>query len=105
MTAEFGELIQEEDPVVGQRHLTRHGDMSAADQPHIRDGVMRGAKRTRGDQGRAVAGEAGDAMDSGGLQGFGEGHRWYNRGETAGQHRLARARRAEQEDVVGRTPA
>jgi len=53
---------------VGQRHFARHEDVSAANQPHIQDGVMRGAKRTGGDQGRAVAGEAGDAVDTGSLK-------------------------------------
>jgi hypothetical protein len=49
MTAELAEFIQEERLVVGQRHFARHEDVSAANQPHIRDGVMRGAKRTGGD--------------------------------------------------------
>jgi hypothetical protein len=34
--------------------------------------VVRGANRAGGDQRRAVAGEAGDAMDAGGVDGFGE---------------------------------
>jgi len=83
MAAELRGFIPKEHPVVGQGHLARHGDVPAH-QPHIRDGVRRGATRTGGDQGRAIAGEAGDAVHTGGLKGFGEGHGRYNRGETAG---------------------
>jgi hypothetical protein len=93
MTAELAEFIQEERLVVGQRHFARHEDVSAANQPHIRDDVMRGAKRTGGDQGRAVAGEAGDAVDTGSLKGLGEGHRRQNGGEPPCQYRLACPRR------------
>jgi hypothetical protein len=49
-----------------------------------------GATRAGRDDRRAVAGAAGDAMDAGGLEHFGQRHRWHDRGETAGQHRLAR---------------
>jgi hypothetical protein len=87
MTAALGEFITEEPPVVVQGHVAWHGEVSAADQPPIREGVMRGATRT------------------GGLKGVGEGHGRYNRGETAGQHRLARSRGAEQEHIMVRTPA
>jgi hypothetical protein len=51
---------------------------------------MRGAKRARGDQGGAGAGQAGDAVDAGGLQGFGQGHGGQDGGEPVRQHRLAR---------------
>ena len=67
--------------MVGQRHVARHGEVSTAHQPHIRDGVMRGATRTGRDQRRAVAGQAGDAVDTGGLNGFGEGHGRQDGGE------------------------
>ena len=41
------------------------------------------AKRASGDQCRAVAGEAGDAVDTRGLNGLGEGHGRQDGGETA----------------------
>jgi hypothetical protein len=44
MAAELGQFIQEAHAVVGQRHLARHRHLAAADQPHIRDGMMGGAK-------------------------------------------------------------
>jgi hypothetical protein len=45
ITAELGEFIQEQDAILGQRHIARHRHMAATDQLHIRDGVMEGAKR------------------------------------------------------------
>jgi hypothetical protein len=47
MAAELRQLIQEEHPVVGQGDVAGRGDVSAADQPHVRDGVMRGAQHGR----------------------------------------------------------
>jgi hypothetical protein len=64
-----------------------------------------GATRASRDPRRAVAGAAGDAVDPRGFNGLGERHRRQNRGEPPGQHRLARRRRAKEEDVVDRTPA
>jgi hypothetical protein len=78
---------------------------TAPDQPRIRDGVMGDVKRAGGDHRRAVAGEAGDAVDTGGLNGRGEGHRRQDGGEPPGQPRRACPREAEQEEIMGRTPA
>jgi hypothetical protein len=36
----LGEFIQEEDAVVCERHRPRHGDVAAANPPHIRDGLV-----------------------------------------------------------------
>jgi hypothetical protein len=58
---ELRAFVQEAHAMVRQRPLARPRDLAATDQPHIRDGVMRGAKRPRGAERRAVAGEAGDA--------------------------------------------
>jgi hypothetical protein len=44
-------------------------------------------------------------MDTRRLDGLGEGHGWQDGGESPCQHRLARPRGAEQEDIMGRTPA
>jgi hypothetical protein len=51
------------------------------------------------------AGEAGNAMDARGLNRLGEGHRRQDGGEPPCQHRRARPRGAEQEDVMVKTPA
>jgi hypothetical protein len=44
-------------------------------------------------------------MDTRGLNGLGEGHRRQDGGEPPGQHRFARARIAQQEEVMRTTPA
>jgi hypothetical protein len=62
MAAELRQFIQQGDPVVRQRRFARHLHVAAIDQPHIRDGVMRGTKRARGDDGGPAAGEAGDVV-------------------------------------------
>jgi hypothetical protein len=91
--------------MVGQRHLAGHRHVTPTDQPRIREGLVGRATRAGGDQGRAVAGAASDAVNSRGLKGFGEGHRRQNRGEPPCQHRRARPWGTKEEDVVGRTPA
>jgi hypothetical protein len=69
------------------------------------EGVWWGTTWVRCDQCGAVAGEASDVMDARGLNRLGQGHRRQNSGQPPGQHRLARPRGAQQQDVVGRTPA
>ena len=54
----------------GPRHAR-----AAADQPGIGDGVMRRAERPLAQQARAARQHAGDAVDLGGLDGFGKGQR------------------------------
>jgi hypothetical protein len=105
MAAELGQFIQEEHAMVGQRHVSRHRHVASADQPRIRDGMVGRATWAGRDQRRAIAREASDAMDTRGLHGLGEGHRRQDGGEPPGEHRLARPRGAEQEDVMVRTPA
>ena len=99
MTAAPWEFIQKEHAMVGQRHLRRHGQLTAADQPRIRDGVVGGAKGSGPDPRCAVAGEAGDAVDPRGLNGFGEGHGRQDSGVPPGQHRLVHPQTAEKEKV------
>ena len=54
-------------------HLTRPRHVAAADQPDIRDGVVRGATRAGRDQRRTGARKAGDAVNTRGLDGLSEG--------------------------------
>jgi hypothetical protein len=44
-------------------------------------------------------------MDACGLNGFGQGHRRQDGGESPCQHRLASPRGAEQEEIMVKTPA
>jgi hypothetical protein len=67
VAAELWQFTQEEHAVVRQRHLTQHGDMPAPNQLHIRGRVVGGAKGMGRDEGGAVAGAAGDAMDERGF--------------------------------------
>ncbi len=70
-----------------------------------RRGIVRRPKRSGDHDGRAVAGEAGDAVNPRGLNGLGKGHRRQDGGESAGQHRLARTWGTKEKDIMGRTPA
>jgi hypothetical protein len=104
MTAKLGQFIQEEDAVVGQRHLAWHRHVSPADQPGIRDSMMGGAKRASRHQRGAVAGEAGDTMDACGLNGFGQSQRRQDGGESPCQPRRASPRRAKEAEVTVNIP-
>ena len=73
MAAELRQFIDKKHAVVSPRHVARHRHVATTDQPRIRDGMMRRAKRSGRDQRRAVAGEANDAVDTRGLNGFGRG--------------------------------
>jgi hypothetical protein len=64
-----------------------------------------GAERPGGDDGGAPPGEAGDAMDAGGFNGFGQGQIGEDRRQASGQPRLPRPGRPQEQDVGVRTPA
>ena len=40
MSFELGEFIEEEDSMAGQRDLARYRELTAADEPHIGDGLV-----------------------------------------------------------------
>ena len=42
LTAELRPFIQEEDAVVGQRHVARHRHVTPTDQPDVREGMLGG---------------------------------------------------------------
>jgi hypothetical protein len=105
MTPALRAFVQEAHARVRPRHLARPRDLAAADQPHSRDGMRRGATWPAGDQGRAPIGQAGDAMDPGGVEGCGHAHLRQDGGQAAGQPRCPRARRTQEKDVGVRTPA
>jgi hypothetical protein len=67
--------------------------------------MMGEAPRVGRDQCRAVAGEADDAVDARGLDGFSAVHRGQDGGMQPCQHRLACPGRAKEEHVMVRTPA
>ena len=67
--------IEEEQTMVHPWSLARHRDVSPADQPDSRDGLVRGATRARGHQGHAFPRQASDAMDAHSLNSLGQRHR------------------------------
>ena len=96
---ELGQLVEEEHPMVGERRLTGSRADAAADEARGGDRVMRGAERTSPDQ-AARAVQAGDRVQPGHLDRLVTRERRQQAGQPARQHRLARARRAVEEEVV-----
>jgi hypothetical protein len=86
---ELGQLVQEEDAVVGQADLSGMRNASAADEAGLRGGVMRGAERPGREQSLARSQQAGHAPDGGGLDCLLKRERRQDGGDAAGQHRLA----------------
>jgi hypothetical protein len=105
MAAALGEFIYAAHAMVGQRHLAWHRHMAATDPSRLREGLVGRATRAGRDQRRAVTGEAGDAVNTRGLNRLGEGHRRQDGGESAGQLRLARPWGTKEEHIMVRTPA
>jgi hypothetical protein len=97
MAPALGQLIQEQDTVVRQRHLPRHGQLAAADQTHLGDGVVGGPEGARGDEGGASTGQASDARDAGGLPRVRPARRRQEEGEAMCQHWLSCPGWAEQQ--------
>ena len=95
------QLVQKEDPVVGQGDLSRLGvGVPAPGHPRGGGGVMGGAEGPGGEEGPVLGGQPHDGVDLGGLQGLGPGHGGQDGGQPLGRHALARPRRAHQQDVM-----
>jgi hypothetical protein len=100
VAGEFGEFIEEEQAVVGERDFTGTWDGSAADEAGIGDGVMRGAEWTLSDEAGSGVEDAGDGVDLGGFESFIEGERREDGRKPLGEHGFAGAWRPYHEDVV-----
>ena len=87
--------------MVGQGDLAGSGDLAAADQAGDRDGVVRGAERPDPDEAGVRAEEPGGREHLGDLERLVLLKRRQQTGEAPGQHRLAGAGRAGEEQVVG----
>jgi hypothetical protein len=72
MAAEPGQFIHEAHAMVGQGHVARHRHVAPTDQAHIRDRMMGGATRASRHQRGAVAREASDAREVGGVDRCGQ---------------------------------
>ena len=92
----LGPLILQQEAVMGQGHLPWPRQLAAADHADSGDGVVGGAEGVGGDDGGAIAGEASDAMDPGGLPRCRPAHRRQEGTKPPRQHRLPGPRRAEE---------
>ena len=83
---------------MGEGDLTGGGMGAAADEPGVGDGVVGGAEGALGDE--AAAQGPGDGVDGRDLEGLLGGEGREDGGDAAGDHGLAAAGRADEEDVV-----
>ena len=100
VAAELGQLVEEEHAVVRQRHLAGPRDGAAADQAGVGDGVVRRAERPGRDERPVRARSAADRVDPRRLERLVERQRRQDGRQPLGEHRLARAGRADHQDVV-----
>jgi hypothetical protein len=70
LVLERGQLIQKQDAMVRRGHLPRHGQLTATDQPYIRNRMLRRPTRAHGHARGAITGEAGEALGVGGFDGL-----------------------------------
>ena len=101
MALELGQLIQEQQAMVRQRHLARHGQLTTAEHAHSGDRLVRGPERTGSEEG----GASGDTRGPGGLEGLGQTHRGPDGGAALYQSRRAGPRGAEEQEMMDGMPA
>ena len=98
---ELAELIEEEDAVGGQADLAGpQGPAASTDQGDDGSLVMRRPEGRTLEQRALGHGAAGGRMDAGHRQRLGGRQRWEQSHEALGEHRLARTRRPDHEEVV-----
>ena len=97
---ELGQLVEEEQAVVGQRDFAGAGNDAAADQAGVGDGVVRRAEGPLRDQARAGIEHPGHGVNLGGFERFFKGERGKDGGQPLGQHGFAGAGRADHQNVV-----
>ena len=95
---EFGELVQEKNTVMRERRLAGPRGRAAADESGSRDRVVGRAERPRPNQ--PVGVHSGDAVDPRHFDRLRVRHRRQDRRQPASEHRLARAGRPLEQQVV-----
>ena len=100
VAGELGELVEEEEAVVGEGDFAGARDHASADEAGVGYGVVGGAEGAVGDEAFVAVEDAGDGVDLGGLEGFFEAQRGEDGREALGEHGFAGAGRADHEDVV-----
>jgi hypothetical protein len=96
---ELGQFVEEEHAVMGERHLPRPRAQPAADQRRHAGGMVRGAERPAVGE-RAAIDLAGDRGDHRDFEQFLGRERRQDGRKSRRQHRLARAGRADHQQVV-----
>ena len=96
---EFGQFVQKEDAVVGERDFAWFGDGAAADEGDGRAAVVRGAVGALHPVLRAEA-LLGEGEDGGAGDGFFAAHGRKDAGQALGKHGFAGAGRAAEQEVV-----
>ena len=97
---EFGQFVEKEHAVVGERNLARFGYVTAADNAGVRNRMVGRAEGTGRDQGFAGRQGAGNRMDLGRFQRLLHRHLGQDRDDATGEHGLARARWSDHQDVM-----
>jgi hypothetical protein len=95
----FRQFIQKQHAIVRQRHLARLGPVAAAGQGRHRGRVMWRPERPLARQPTSLD-QPGHRPDHGGLQQLARRQRRQQARQTLGQHRLARAGRADEQQIV-----
>ena len=96
---ELRQFVQKQHTVVGKAHLAGAGHTAAARQGRRADAVVRAAEGPVAVQ-PAAGQKPGHGVDLCGLQRFGLLHGRQNAGQALGQHGFARARAADEQNVV-----
>ena len=97
--AVFRQFIEEQHPVMGQRGLARSCLQPAPGQGRHTGRMVRTAERPVAGQGPALD-QPGHRPDHRGLQQFGRGQGRQQARQTLSQHRLARARRTDKQQIM-----
>ena len=97
---EFRQLVKEEDSIVRDAHLPRRWVGRSAQESDIADGMVGRAERALGDEGIRLVEQTANAVDFCGLDGLIEGHGRNDRRNALGEHALARAGWAYEQEIV-----
>ena len=97
----FRKFIQKKHPVVGQLNFPRSGDAASSDQTRLGNRVMRKTERPVYDQRRGVVEKPGNAVNFRAFQSLFKTQLRKDRSQPPGQHRLARTRRTEHQQIMG----
>jgi hypothetical protein len=97
---ELRQLVEEEDPTMGEAHFAGREARAAADHGGVGKGVVRSAKRARPPQPLAGSEQPGDASHDRDLERLRVVERRQEAGHGPGQEGLARSRWTDQQEVV-----